>query len=269
MSCMESILKMQNELRDILGEDISLYLYGSVPLEDFRLGWSDIDILCLGAQPFSEQQLERLVMLRQTLLEKEPDHLYYRSFEGWIVPQCALSDPTCAGVYWGTSGQRIVKGCQLDVFARYELRTTGVLLYGQERLSALPVPTYHALWEGIRTHCDCIQKYASKTSNPLYICGWMLDIARCLYTLHTGKVVSKTTAAKWAIQQHLCPTEDTLRQVIRVRENPTTYKNDATFAEWASGIQADIQAFADRLEQKLNQTEHCVTAECSEDSVQI
>lgn len=42
----------------------SVYLYGSSVLNDFRLGWSDIDILILTGKQMSEEQAQRLVGLR-------------------------------------------------------------------------------------------------------------------------------------------------------------------------------------------------------------
>lgn len=59
----------------------SIYLYGSSVLNDFRLGWSDIDILVLTQKRISQSQAKELVFLRQKLLENEADNSYYRSFE--------------------------------------------------------------------------------------------------------------------------------------------------------------------------------------------
>ena len=79
-----ALSRLYGELQGILGGDLSLYLYGSAVLDDFRLGWSDIDLLCV-APRIPDEALERLVPLRQTLLEEEPDNPYYRSFEGLLA----------------------------------------------------------------------------------------------------------------------------------------------------------------------------------------
>ena len=60
----------------------SIYLYGAAALDDFRPGWSDVDLLVLTREEISEAQAERLVGLRQELLAQEPDNGYYRAFEG-------------------------------------------------------------------------------------------------------------------------------------------------------------------------------------------
>lgn len=51
-------------------------------MDDFRLGWSDIDILVLTKTQISEQIAESLVGLRQTMNVLEPDNQYYHLFEG-------------------------------------------------------------------------------------------------------------------------------------------------------------------------------------------
>lgn len=64
---------MTQRIADILALNTpSIYLYGSVALHDFKLGWSDIDILVLTEKQMTEEQAQQLVWLRQTILEEEP-----------------------------------------------------------------------------------------------------------------------------------------------------------------------------------------------------
>ena len=62
----------------------SVFLYGSVALDDFRPGWSDIDILVLTNTQISEDQAKRLVTLRETMMEATGD-VYCRPFEGGML----------------------------------------------------------------------------------------------------------------------------------------------------------------------------------------
>ena len=48
----------------------SIYIYGSYVLNDFKLGWSDIDILVLTESQITEEQAKSLVGLRQAMLIK-------------------------------------------------------------------------------------------------------------------------------------------------------------------------------------------------------
>lgn len=84
--CQKAINKMTHEIHSILSDcEPSVYLYGSLVLDDFRPGWSDIDILVLTDRQISEEQAQKLVNLRQTMSEKEPGNPYYRLFEGGML----------------------------------------------------------------------------------------------------------------------------------------------------------------------------------------
>ena len=67
----EAIHIMTCEIVSILADNKpTIYLLGSVALDDFKLGWSDIDILVLTEREIAEQQAQMLVGLRQALLER-------------------------------------------------------------------------------------------------------------------------------------------------------------------------------------------------------
>lgn len=72
----------------------------------------------------------------------------------------------------------------------------------------------------VKRHYETIRKYAQKTGRNLYSFGWLLDIARCLYTLRTGKIIAKTAAADWALENNLCPVPDALKAAVKVRRVP-------------------------------------------------
>ena len=57
--------RLCEEIRSILAYPVSCYLFGSVALNDYKPGWSDIDFLCLTEQPLSEQEAGTLLELRQ------------------------------------------------------------------------------------------------------------------------------------------------------------------------------------------------------------
>lgn len=52
-----AIETMRSRIAKILGTNhASLYLYGSVTMDDFRLEWSDSSLLCLTDKPVTSQQ---------------------------------------------------------------------------------------------------------------------------------------------------------------------------------------------------------------------
>ena len=230
----------------------SIYLFGSVVMDDFKFGWSDIDIICLTEKPLTKTQAEELVILRQTLLTEHPDNPYFRSFEGIITTWevCTnLSNGTV--VYWGTSGQRIVDSFKIDVFSIIELLKYGRLLYGTDQRQRLAYPSQSDIRSATEDYYNTIRKYAVQTNSHLYSAGWLLDIARCLYTLENDDVISKTAAGKWAINASLSPDPDILKKAVVIREHPMEYKNDELTQNWLTSLGPHIQSFADVLEVAL------------------
>ena len=248
-----SIQHMIAQIKNVLSvSDPSIYLYGSVVFDDFKSGWSDIDILVLTQKQITEEQANRLVNLRQEMRAEEPDNLYYRSFEGGMLTLDAFINKTSDRVvYWGTSGQRITDNYYFDSFSRKILLENGRLLYGEEVRDKLTAPTFDELKKNIEKHLDSIRKYARLSGKSLHSFGWMLDISRCLYTLRTGKIIAKTAAGEWALREGLCPTPDTLEYALKVRRSPWLYKEDEKALEYAGTINGDIQQYADVLEREM------------------
>lgn len=248
-----SIDKMVRRISDILGSCVpTIYLYGSVSLDDFKLGWSDTDILVLTQEPISENQANALVHLRQTMLDEEPENLYYRSFEGGMLTINAfLSGEPDRVVYWGTSGERITTRYVFDSFSMSELLDSGIILYGEDVRDRFTRPTYGDLKSDVRHHYETIRQYAGETGRELYSYGWLLDISRCIYTLRTGKIIAKTSAGEWALQEKICPCEEALTKALEVRKEPMKYRNDVGFLDYAETMGEAIQRYADVLEKEL------------------
>lgn len=79
--------------------------------------------------------------------------------------------------------------------------------------------------------------------------GWLLDIARGIYTIRTGKIVAKTAAGEWAAKEGLCPDSEALRKTVQIRKEPQRFKREDKAVD-----NAVIQRFADVLEGELTQT---------------
>lgn len=251
-----SIRHMVSAIADILADrEPSIYLYGSVVLGDFRLGWSDIDLLVLTKRSITDGQAERLVGLRQSMLEREPGDPYYRSFEGGMLSLDAfVSGVPDKVVYWGTSGQRITDRHVFDSFSMYELLESGRLLFGDDVRGALEPPSFGELRRDVARHYDTIRKYAQTTDRSLYSFGWLLDIARGIYTLRTGRVMAKTDAGVWALENGLCPDPDELTLAIELRRDPSRF--DGGMRDRAATLGPAVQRFADLLERELELSEH-------------
>lgn len=244
MNLTESVKMMVNEITAILADNRpTIYLYGSVALDDFRFGWSDIDILVLTEQEITEAQAETLVVLRQSLLERYPDDPYFRLFEsGMLSADAFLNNRKERTVYWGTSGQRITDSYKMDSFGMSELLDCGILLYGEDIRYKMTYPVYAQMRDDIARHLQAARSYGS-------VIGWLLDIARGIYTLRTGKIIAKTSAGEWALEEKLCPDDDVVMKAVQIRKEPHLFTIEDKKVD-----NTVIQRFADVLELELNNT---------------
>lgn len=232
---------MTNKIMTVLADNQpTVYLFGSVVLNDFRLGWSDIDILVLTARGITGQQAETLVGLRQVLLEQYFSNPYFSLFEGGMLSVGAfLHNKDERTVYWGTSGQRITDSHKMDSFGIAELIDNGILLCGDDIRSEMIYPTYAQMCDDIIHHVAVARKHG-------VVVDWLLDIARGIYTIRTGKIIAKTTAGEWALEEMLCPDPNILRKAVQIRKEPLRYSKKDKIVK-----NAVIQRFADVLEGEL------------------
>jgi len=248
-----AITAMAKRIEAILGENLCCFLlYGSVTLDDFRPGWSDIDFLCLTNRPLTTEEAEALLYLRQ-LMEQENRHPgIYRLFEGiFTSAEEFLKDRYQRVVYWGTSGQRITAQHTFDPCSLVQVIHHGVLILGTDLRARMIPPTAAAMKAQIHRHYLSIRQHAVTTDESLYSCGWLLDIARCIYTLRHKEIISKTAAGYWALQEGICPVEEDLLQTLKVRCNPLRYKEDKETLRWLSQLGPSVQRYADVLQAEL------------------
>ena len=138
-----------------------------------------------------------------------------------------------------------------DTFSLYELIWYGRLLYGKDVRNELEVPAFEALELAVREHCQAIRKHAVRTDGNLYSCGWLLDIARCIYTLRQGDIISKTAAGIWALEEGICPEEEQMLRAIQIRRSPLEYRDRSDVQDWLRSLGPSVQLFADVLEREL------------------
>lgn len=250
----EAIHRMTDRIVSVMdGKVNSIWIYGSIVLNDFQLGWSDIDFIALTENEITEKQARDLLMLRQSMLSDESDNQYYRSFEGIIanINEYFTGNYTRL-VYWGTSGQRITDSYSRDVFSSFQLSRYGRIVYGNADRSIFREPTRQKIVDAIKGHYETIRKYAQKTDERLYSCGWLLDIARCIYSLRYNDVISKTQAGIWALNEKLFEDEKPLQKALEIRKNPMASKNSEEIKTWLRELGPVVQQYADVLDKELS-----------------
>ena len=248
--------RMARRIAGVLQDDEpSIYVYGSVTLGDFRLGWSDIDLLVLTRTEITAAQARQLVTLRQAVQQERPEDPYIRAFEGGMRTwRSFLTGAPDRVVYWGTSGERVTDHYIFDNFGRCQLLDTGWLLAGPDWRGEIVRPDGCALRRDVQRHYETIRQYAREPGRSLYAFGWLLDISRCLYTLRTGAILAKTAAGEWALREGLCPCRAALEQALTVRREPLCYRDDPAVLDAAAALGGAIQRYADVLEQALAAT---------------
>ncbi len=246
-----AIKNMTAKIANILSLNApSVYIYGSYVLDDFKFGWSDIDILVLTEKPISERQADELVCLRQSSFAAEPAELdsFYRCFEGGMLTLDAFKNHIPDRVvYWGTSGQKVTDIYHFDACCMKELLDCGRLLYGKDIREQLASPSFEDIKANIQFHYETIRKYAGNPGRSIYSFGWILDIARCIYTLRTGKIISKTAAGEWALKNRLFRDTAALETALAVRKDPQIYQKDAELQDLSENLGDVIQQYANVL----------------------
>lgn len=247
-----AISKMVKEINYILKDNLSsVYIYGSYVLNDFKLGWSDIDILVLTKNYIKDDIANKLLYLRQDLLKEHPQNKYFRSFEGAILPiDCFIKQTESNVVYWGTKGEKIKQNYKLDSFSMKQLTENSILIYGEDLRNKFIKPSFEDIKQDIKYHYETIRQHAITTDRNLYSFGWLLDISRCIYTLKTGKIISKTEAGEYALKNNLCPNKKSLKIALKVRKRPKL-KYNSKIMDYAETLGPFIQAYADVLEHNL------------------
>ena len=160
--------------------------------------------------------------------------------------------PDCV-VYWGTSGQRIADRYHFDSFSMAGLIKNGKLICGDDVRRFMKMPSYEMLYQDVKKHYETIKKHAITVSRSIKSYGWLLDIARCIYTLRTGAVTAKTAAGEWALKNDISPVREALETAVMIRKEPLKFMNDEHILNGTLLLGEKIQMFADVLEAELQE----------------
>ena len=102
----------------------------------------------------------------------------------------------------------------------------------------------------LQTHTDAVGTHG-QGSRSIYAYGWLLDIARCMYTLVNGKLTTKTAAAQWALDEHLTPCPAELAMALTVRRQPELIRDESVL-DYAEHLTDAIQSYAALLDKALS-----------------
>ncbi len=178
------------------------YLYGSLVWGDFDMFVSDIDTLCVLTTEINSNEIERLHILYDEIINKFPKwreriEVQYNSLEG--LQNFRKKTSKMGNISPGEPLHIIDAGIEwLDAW--YLVQEYGITLYGVDKAKVIPnidksefVQTICNYARGFKDqvkgseNCKASQAYA------------ILTMCRALYTMETGEQTSKLAAAKWAM----------------------------------------------------------------------
>lgn len=188
------------------GHFVGMYLEGSLVSDDFDQD-SDIDFVVVSDEEVSSDQFAALQLMHERIATL--DSWYADQVEGFYISQHALRRCNPAHTLYANiergPGERLKLG-QLDwwwIVHLAILRERGVTLAGPAPQNLIEPITPRDL---LRTMVESVPGWATpKLTHPeqLHTRGVqsyvVLTLCRMLYTLHTGRVVTKRVAADWAI----------------------------------------------------------------------
>jgi hypothetical protein len=215
------LLDLTSRIQLILGSQfVGLYLYGSLALGDFDPQNCDIDFIVVTQSKISEELLSALRAMHMKF--DRSDSSWAGKVEAAYIPQAALK----YGASATTPYPQVEKATELFLapleigwaFQRYTLREWGVVVSGPRPVTFTdPVD----MVEMQRAAAAILGKWQEQARQDAEWIAWVqqrgcqafvaLTICRLLYSLKTGSVASKPTAAHWA-QQILGPNRESLIQ---------------------------------------------------------
>lgn len=223
------------KVQTILGQNfVGLYLHGSLAMGDFNLKRSDIDFLVVTNQEISDETLEALKMAHDVIRTSHSD--WSDKLEGPYVPQAALRrfDPSQAIHPWLNRNGRLQRE-KFDsdwLIQLYILREYGICVAGPDLKTLIdpvePVDLKRAQLAVLHEWWLPQLEDHKKLQSAEYQSYAILTMARALYTLRYGAIVSKPKAAEWTQETLGEPWAGLIRQALGWERGKTLNKLDQT-----------------------------------------
>ncbi len=209
-SVKEQINKMANIWVDSLGDSlIGIYLHGSIALNCFVEGSSDIDILIVSDRKISRD--ERLAIAKRIIeIDYKPSPLemsaiWINDLKPWKYPtpcQFHYSD------YWTEKYNKMLSGEIKESFIIDEdftdediachvnlINQSGICIYGKEVKDVFPLVPEKDFWNSISSDIEM----DFNALNPRYFVSNILSLGRVLSYKYEKKILSKYDAGIWTL----------------------------------------------------------------------
>ena len=192
------LVTWRDDLSALLGENlVAVYVMGSLFMGDFAEASSDVDFLVVTVHPPTQEGVEQLARLHMRLGGISP---WGARLEGAYAAESALHPWGIAGTVVAIEpGGPLCEGpSDYSADNMLALRDHSMTLYGLPATQVVPLVDRATLEEGLRAYLDDLLERARSPAPGLgEAASWLLNIARCLFGLQTGRPCTKTEAAQW------------------------------------------------------------------------
>lgn len=226
-------------LPQIIGEIlVGIYLTGSAVTDDWDPDVSDIDLFVVTTTPIVGHVMDELRQAHQYVAE------HYRwgsrlevqyAFQGQLLPSGIVGN---APSWDSTSGFQVGPSVAAadDILG---VREFGVAIAGPRPSLVFPPVSLVQLERAMLEYLNDLltrDTRRPKASDQEYA-SWILNIARCLYSLSAGKLCTKRTAAYWLLQEDP-RTGPILKTALRAWKGDTAARIDCrhSFAWFAAEV---------------------------------
>jgi hypothetical protein len=210
-----------------------IYLTGSLSMNDFFSNKSDIDFLILCKKLPDPETATQLKYIHKQIAKRYPKP----DLSGSYLSVEDIKNCTPGNIKTLTYHERIIRYSTFEMgpINLAELKVHALTIVGQ-KAETLPVMVNENdlvkfLYQNINSYWkNWINRHSTSLKRKLLLLffprltEWaILGVARQLFTLQTGKIVSKTGAGVYCLQ-HLPPTfHPILKEAIEIRKDNTTY----------------------------------------------
>jgi|GEM_PF-1089541 len=207
---LDGVLDTMAAFSDTLGQTLgpnllSVILFGSAVLGDFRPGAGDIDFIAVVKDDLTSADCDAIFRLHDHMRAGEMGELAVQ-IEGTYYPFSVVRDPVNAqasGCYVGTGrkGWKPVDSNRNSMADYSIIRNHGIACYGEDIREIFYEPSREELLAEIAHGLDKNIETAGDRKDIAYALSMFHWAPRALFYAMTGRMISKSSAADWYVSE--------------------------------------------------------------------